>query len=242
LRDGEPLRLNDPAVVGEEYSSERGLASRKAAYRFADGPDAREVAFRAVAEVEPRRVLEVGCGEGELAERIARELGVEVVAVDQSPRMVELTAARGVDARVGDVQELPFRDGEFDCALAAWMLYHVRDVDRGLAELARVLGPEGRLVAVTNHLDHVQELRDLLGLPPRFATPFSGANGEQLLGRHFRRIEVRDASGTVRFPDRAAVLEYVEASRVLWGSEAAIPPFDGPLVVRRRPVVFVADK
>ena len=45
--------------------------------------------------------------------------------------MVELARARGVDARVGDVQALPFEDESFDAALAAWMLYHVPDVERG---------------------------------------------------------------------------------------------------------------
>ena len=47
--------------------------------------------------------------------------------------------ARGVHAVIGDVQELPFPDADFDCAVAAWMLYHVPDLDRGIAELARVL-------------------------------------------------------------------------------------------------------
>ena len=75
----------------------------------ATGPDAREVAFEAVAECAPIRVLEVGAGPGELAERIQRELNAEVAALDISERMVELARARGVDARVGDVQELPVR-------------------------------------------------------------------------------------------------------------------------------------
>ena len=83
------------------------------------GVDAREVALQAVGEVGPSRVLEVGCGEGELAERIVSELGVELVAIDQSERMVELALARGIDARAGDVRELPFADGSFDVAVAA---------------------------------------------------------------------------------------------------------------------------
>src|SRR5207247_10358646 len=82
--------------------------------------------------VGPRRVLEVGAGPGEFAERLGRDLGVEVIAADLSPRMVELARDRGVDARLGDVQELEFEDGSFDCAVAAWMLYHVPDLDRGL--------------------------------------------------------------------------------------------------------------
>lgn len=235
------MTLNDPRVVAEEYANERGLEGRRAAYRFSTGPDPPQMAFDAVAEVAPRRVLEVGCGPGELAARIKDELGADVVAVDISPRMVELARGRGVDARIGDVQELQFAARAFDCAVAAWMLYHVPDPERALAELARVLKPGGRLVAVTNAPDHLRELRALLGLPTdRAAHPFSAANGEELLRRHFDRVKVRDAGGTVRFPSRDDVVAYVEASRTLFAAAAEVPPLDGELVVTIHPVVFVA--
>ena len=235
------MKLNDPGVVEEEYASERGLEGRRAAYRFAIGPNAPQMAFDAVAEVAPDRVLEVGCGPGELAARIQGELHANVVAVDISPRMVELACGRGVDARVGNVLKLPFAAGEFDCAVAAWMLYHVPDPDRALAELARVLRSGGRLVAVTNAPDHLRELRVLLGLPTdRAAFPFSGANGEELLRRHFDRVEVRDAAGAIRFPNRDEVVAYVEAARTLFATGAEVPRFDGEFVVRSHPVVFVA--
>jgi SAM-dependent methyltransferase len=236
------LSLNDPRVVREEYASEHGLEGRRAAYRYAEGPNAPELAFAAVAEVAPPRVLEVGPGPGELSARVAAELGAEVVAVDISPRMVELARGRGVDARVGDVQQLPFGDREFDCAIAVWMLYHVPDVDRALGELARVLRPRGRLVAVTNRLDHLRELRELVGRPDPAVTAFSGDNGAELLRRHFARVEERDAGGTIRFPDRAAVLAYVEASRTLFSARPEVPDVDCPFVVTRRPVIFVAEK
>lgn len=235
------MTLNDPRVVAAEYASERGLEGRRAAYRFSTGPDAPQMAFDAVAEVAPGCVLEVGCGPGELAARIRDELGADVVAVDISPRMVELARRRDLDARVGDVQELPFAAGTFDCAVAAWMLYHVPDPDRALGELARVLGPGGRLVAVTNAPDHLRELRALLGLPTdRAAHPFSAANGERLLRRHFSSVELRDAAGTVRFPSRDDVVAYVEASRMLFATTAEIPRLEGEFVVTVHPVVFVA--
>jgi SAM-dependent methyltransferase len=236
------VTLNDPRVVREEYASEQGLEGRRAAYRFAEGPNAAELAFQAVAEVAPRTVLEVGAGPGELAARVSAELGAEVRAVDISPRMVELARGRGVVAQVGDVQSLPFGDGEFDCAIAAWMLYHVPDVDRALAELARVLRPGGRLVAVTNGLDHLSELRELVGLPERTLTAFSGENGAELLLRHFASVEERDTGGTIRFPDRQAVLAYIEASRTLVQARPDVPEFECPFVVTRRPVIFVAEK
>ena len=140
-------RIDDPAWVREQYASEDKLAARKSAYAKIEGPDTLELVFRAVAECRPQRVLEVGGGEGELATRIVNELGGELVGIDRSERMVEIQQSKGIDARVGDVDQLPFDDEEFDTAVAAWMLYHTSDLDRALLELARVLQPGRRLVA-----------------------------------------------------------------------------------------------
>jgi ubiquinone/menaquinone biosynthesis C-methylase UbiE len=194
-----------------------------------------------VAELAPRRVLEVGSGRGELAQRILHETRAEVVAVDQSERMVELACARGVDARLGDVQALPFEDGRFDCAVAAWMLYHVLDLDRGLAELARVLRPGGRLVAVTNSSDNLPELWAPFGKRRERLQPFSAENGEESLRRHFARVERRECAGTVTFADWDAARDYVAASTTRSGLADDLPRFDGPLVCSRLTVVFVAE-
>ena len=142
--------LNDPEAVQKEYADEKRYAARMAKQQTATGPDPYDVVFAAVAEGEPRYVLEVGCGRRELAERMLRELSARVVALDQSARMVELTAARGIEAVVGDVVSLPFDDRTFDCVVAAWMLYHAADLDQALAELRRVLRPDGRLVTATS--------------------------------------------------------------------------------------------
>jgi SAM-dependent methyltransferase len=236
-------RLDDARLVREEYASERGLEGRRAAYKEAEGDDPRELAFAAVAEIKPADVLEVGCGPGELAERIGRELGATVLAVDQSERMVELASARGVDARVGDVQDLPFADESFDCAVAAWMLYHVADLRRGLAELHRVLRPGGRLVAVTNHVDHLLEVRKAIGAPRAFAdSTFSGDNGAAALARHFKHVERRDAAGTATFCDREAVSSYADS--IMLVVDVAFDPedIDVPIVARRHSAVFVAEK
>lgn len=232
-------RLNDPEHVVRQYETEAGLAARKAVYRDVSGPDAREVALEAVLRGAPLSVLEVGCGEGELAERLTDAVA-EVVAVDQSSRMVELTCARGVDARVGDVKELPFPDDSFDAVLAAWMLYHVADLDLGLAEIARVLRPSGRLVATTNASDHLAELLALGGIAG-WDLSFSAENAEEILGRHFRSVEREDAYGTVMFSSIDLVRSYFGSSERLSGAVARLPETLGePLIARRRPVVFVA--
>ena len=196
----------------------------------------------ALASIAPQRVLEVGPGKGELAERIARELDAEVVAVDQSERMVELTRSRGIEAQVGDVQQLPFEDGSFDAAVAAWMLYHVPDVDRAIAELYRVLRPDGRLVAVTNSVENLIELWSLVGEGPKTDYAFGRENGEEILRRRFAHVERLDADGDVTFPDWESARAHVAASPTRGYLADRLPRFDRPLVARRRVSVFVADK
>jgi SAM-dependent methyltransferase len=237
------MRLDDADVVRSEYATEEGLRARVSAYRNLTGLTAPEVAFRAVAEMAPRCVLEVGCGWGEFAARMVSELGTEVVAVDLSPRMVELARERGVDARVGDVQDLPFPDGEFDCAVANWMLYHVPDLDRGLGELARVIRPAGHLVASTNGLRHLGELWSLVGRDrAREPVRFFAESGEASLRKHFVRIERRDVEKSVTFADVEAVRDYVASSVAHKHLAVRVPDFDGPLVATSRQVVFVAEK
>ena len=234
-------RIDDPAAVRAQYATEAGLATRKGIYTDVTGPDARELVFAAVAEVSPDSVLEVGCGEGELAARMAAELDANVVAIDQSERMVALTRARGVDARLGDVQELAFDDASFDVVVAAWMLYHAPDLDRAIAELARVLRPGGRLVAATNASDHLREMLDLAGVDD-WDFSFRAENGAQLLGRHLVSVETRDAAGTVTLHDASQIRAYLGSSIRLKAWADRVPELDRPLVARRRPVVFVAEK
>ena len=236
------MSLNDPEVVRREYASEERLATRRRLWDSADGPDPWALVLAAVAELKPRRVLEVGCGPGEFAERLSRELGCEVIAVDSSPRMVELARARGVDARLGDVQALELADGAFDCAVAAWMLYHVADLHRGLAELARVLTPRGRLVAVTNGARNLAELWDLLGPEAEREHRFSCENAGDQLRRQFARVERRDAIGSVTLASREQAHRYVSASVTRSRLADRLPESAWPLRATRVQCLFIADK
>jgi SAM-dependent methyltransferase len=231
--------MHDPSVVRAEYQDETRLAARKSVYALAEGPDARDVVFESIAEARPDRILEVGPGEGELAERLQLELGAEVIAVDQSERMVELTRERGVDARLGSVEKLELDDESFDCVVAAWMLYHVQDLDRAFAEIVRVLRPGGRLVAVTNGVDHLRELYQLVGRQ-RLKSSFPAEDAERILARYFARVERRDAHGWIVFPDAETAQSYVGSLVLLEG--ARVPPVEGPIRARRLPSIFVAER
>lgn len=237
------MKLDNPLVVQWEYASEERLATRNATYReLSEGVNPEDEIFTAVREASPERFLDAGCGMGELAERVQRELGASVCAVDISPRMVELTKARGVDAIVADVQELPFEDAAFDCVAANWVLYHVPDLDRGVAELARVLEPGGRLVAATLGDENMKELWDLLGGEVTAGLSFGYGNGEAALGPHFGKIERREANGTVVFPNRSSMHEFVAATTTRSHLADRIPELAEPFATRSTHCVFVAEK
>jgi SAM-dependent methyltransferase len=233
-------RWDDPVTVAEQYRSETNLRARQALWANVEGENAPIVLRRVLASLAPRDVLEVGGGQGELADWMQSELGAHVTFVDQSERMVELARARGVTgAQVGDAHELPFPDGAFDTVVAAWMLYHLRDLDRALAEAARVLRPGGRFVAVTGSTRHIEELRDLFGtVMPGFQKQFNAENGEEILRRHFRVVDRTDVELVAIVDDR----ETLEAYRQSLSYETRELPEEIPLPFRvhGRTTIFVA--
>ncbi|HEV7640750.1 MAG TPA: class I SAM-dependent methyltransferase [Gaiellaceae bacterium] len=233
------MAFDDQAVVREQYSTEANLQARKALWDGAEGDDPKEILWRTLEAWQPQRVLEVGGGQGELAERMQRELGAQVSFVDLSPRMVELARARGIDAQEGDAQQLPFVDGAFDTVVAAWMLYHVPDLGAGLGEIARVLTKGGALIAVTNSVEHIVELRELLAYPPdAFEMTFNSENGEQHLRRHFSTVERFDTVVKATVRERETLVAYRNSVSV---PTADVPDdVDLPFVVHGRSTIFVA--
>jgi SAM-dependent methyltransferase len=100
------------------------------------------------------RILEVGCGPGHLAIRLAKDHRFEITGVDLDPKMIDharANAARhhGYPAavpsfQVGDAASLPFPDDSFDVVVSTLSMHHWTDPVAGLTEIGRVLAPEGR--------------------------------------------------------------------------------------------------
>jgi SAM-dependent methyltransferase len=170
-----------------------------------------------------------------MAEKINALPGVTLIAIDFSERLVELTAARGVDARQADICYLPFDDDTFDVVYAGWMLYHVRDLDRALAEVRRVLRPGGTFVAVTNGDDSLADLRREAG-GRRMVTRFSSENGEFTLGRRFSDVRRQDLETRAVFADHAEAQAYLDSS----DEGLVLPPFEGSRTYAGHVTVFEA--
>jgi ubiquinone/menaquinone biosynthesis C-methylase UbiE len=132
------------------------------------------------------RVLDVGCGPGQLANRLAREHGLEATGLDLDPAMIEraranaeraVTAERRPTFVVGGVAALPFPDGSFDLVVSTLSMHHWADAAAGQAEIGRVLRPGGRALiwdirpgVVPLHRQQLDPLDKVAGSPLRLAS------------------------------------------------------------------------
>ena len=113
------------------------------------------------------RVLEVGCGLGDLAAAAAAR-GAVATGTDLAEGMLAAARRRHPELEFvhADGEALPFGDGTFDAAVSAFVINHMPDPERGAAELARVTRPGGGVaLAMWGPFDRVP----LLGLPARAA-------------------------------------------------------------------------
>jgi ubiquinone/menaquinone biosynthesis C-methylase UbiE len=95
-----------------------------------------------------RRVLNVGCGTGNLEAALAGR--AQLWGVDASPEMLEVARAKvpAASFKPGRAEALPFKDGWFERAVM-WLAVHLVDRPRAFAELRRVLRPDGVAAVVT---------------------------------------------------------------------------------------------
>ena len=137
------------------YQQLMGRWSQKLAPLFID--------FAGLADGE--KILDVGCGTGSLTFALVKAADIgEIAAIDYSPVFVEEAIRRNTDPRIkirqGDACSLPFEDGTFDRALALLVLHFVPETGKAVAEMRRVVRPDGVVAAaVWDHLGGMPGMR-----------------------------------------------------------------------------------
>jgi len=150
-------RLSDR--YAEHNRSERGRG-----FVFA-GPE-RAALFKRIVGGPGRRVLDLGCRDGALTRAYLD--GNDIVGVDADREALEEAAKLGIETHWADLDEaLELRDESFDVVVAGELLEHLRDPQRVVAEIRRVLRPGGTFVAsVPNAYRLKNRLQFLGGRPP----------------------------------------------------------------------------
>lgn len=137
----------DYDTFAEAYSRQNEASLLNAHYE-------RPAMIRLAGDVDGRRVLDAGCGSGPLSAAL-RDRGATVAGFDLSAAMIRLARQRlggDADLHVADLEgPLPFGDDTFDVVVASLCLHYLEDWAGPLAELRRVLRPDGRLVLSVPH-------------------------------------------------------------------------------------------
>jgi SAM-dependent methyltransferase len=150
---------------------------------------------RFVLEHCPRgRALDVGCGTGALAARLARA-GYDVVGVDPSDGMLEILRAKApeVDAVRGSGTSLPFAEDSFDLVLSVATMHHIAGADevgRTVSEMVRVARPSGHIL-IWDHNPRNPYWKPLMARVPQ------DSGEERLLGESELVDDLRDAGAEI---------------------------------------------
>jgi SAM-dependent methyltransferase len=137
------------------------------------------------------RILDLGCGDGQLTQRISA-IGAQVVAIDASPQMVAAARARGVAAEECAAESLPHPDGTFAAVFSNAVLHWVRGQDAMMAQARRVLRPGGRFVAEMGGHGNIGAIRvGFAAVLARhgFASLGDGGNYYPTPGAYARRLQ-----------------------------------------------------
>ena len=148
------------------------------------------------------RLLEIGCGSGELWKNNTLNLrNREFFLSDSSEGMVSEVREKygsAFNCIVADCEKIPFKDAYFDCVIANHVLFYLQNLHQGIAEICRVLKPDGVLYCSTYGSNHMKEITALVQAFDSKITlsqtnlyeVFGLENGKDVLNPYFSSVEV----------------------------------------------------
>lgn len=222
-----PDKITDQVYLKEQqYKTPKNLQSRIALHRdFSTNPYPwQKWVYDQLEMSGTESVLEIGCGPANLwAENLGRsERPFQLFLSDLSTGMLQVASSRFPKSSMihflaADAQAFPFPSDSFNLVVANHMLYHVPDIQQSLAEIARVLKPDGRLAAATNGTKHMHQLHTLLSeLQPGYQSSaltrrFSLENAPGMLAEHFSHVELKEYHSHLHVTDGEALMRYIQS-------------------------------
>jgi ubiquinone/menaquinone biosynthesis C-methylase UbiE len=225
--------FNDSKKVSEQnddvrHANDKNLSARIKLHEkhSTTAVDVNDWYFEQYRFTAPYRILELGCGNGRQWEGRIEGLpaGSLLVLSDLSDGMMN-TAWRkysqysNVLVQKIDIQEIPFPDGSFDRIIANHMLYHVPELSKALAEVKRVLRPDGIFYSSANGSGGMRTyLHDALKrFNPKldaFKTElsFTLQNGKKLLGEYFNNVRLVEFEDSLKITDTQDLVDWIKST------------------------------
>ncbi|MBV4420369.1 methyltransferase domain-containing protein [Clostridium tyrobutyricum] len=172
------------------------------------------------------RILELGCGDGELWQKNLNRIpeGWNIVLTDFSEGMLkdaEVNLGKHsvrFDFKIADAQKIPFKDNSFDVVIANNMLYHISNIDLALSEINRVLKPGGILYASTVGKNHMKEMRDIINVfgsknltlnSWALTENFQLENGMEKLNKWFNNVKLKRYEDSLKITNEIPLMDYI---------------------------------
>ena len=198
--------LNTRISVHEKYSTNKTGFSNWLFSHYDFSPDS--------------RILELGCGTGELWKPKLRLLdkNTSLTLTDFSENMVKkkknaLGEQNNISYAVVNIEEIPYQNNCFDRIIANMMLYHVPDLHKGLSEVKRVLKKDGYFYCATygenGIIPFIAGLLKDYGVTDTTNKNFTLQNGGSILGKHFSEIRRLDYEDSLAVTDINDILDYI---------------------------------
>lgn len=167
------------------------------------------------------RLLEIGCGSGELWKNNTLNLrNREFFLSDSSEGMVSEVREKygsAFNCIVADCEKIPFKDAYFDCVIANHVLFYLQNLHQGIAEICRVLKPDGVLYCSTYGSNHMKEITALVQAFDSKITlsqtnlyeVFGLENGKDILNPYFSSVEVSYYPDELIVDDAQPLVDYI---------------------------------
>ncbi len=232
--------INDKKLVEKQYASSGNLQTRISIHEkySTNKMGFGKWIFSNYEIADGARVLELGCGTASMwkgQEALIQKCG-QLVLSDFSPAMVEAAketlgwrkdnldsesnhdltgkkASPNLEFKIIDIQNIPYEDNSFDLVIANMMLYHVPDLPRALAEVRRVLKPQGKFYTATfgEHgiMEYLAGLLGQFGVEDKTSRNFTLQNGEDILKTTFATVEKESYEDSLAVTDVADLVDYI---------------------------------